>query len=163
MKFTSTDVLKLALCLFVCFLPGIIGGLFTAKSVGTWYPTLVKPSFTPPGWVFGPVWTLLYTLMGISLFLIWRAAAGGADARLAVGVFLAQLVLNGLWSVVFFGSHSLVGGLYIIVPLWLLVLASIFLFWRLSPWAGGLLIPYLVWGSLATALNYSIWRLNPLN
>ncbi len=144
----------LAVCLVICFLPGVIGSRFRP---GPWYEALAKPAWTPPGWAFPVAWTALYALMGIALWTAWRAGAG----RLALGVFAAQLVLNAAWSWLFFGLHRPGLALVEIVVLWLLILASTVLFWRLRPLAGGLLVPYLAWVGFATALNAAIVRLNP--
>jgi tryptophan-rich sensory protein len=124
-----------------------------------WYESLHKPGFSPPSWLFGPVWTLLYTMMAVAAWLVWRQA-GFAGAGLALGVFLAQLVLNALWSIVFFGKHNIGGALGVIGLLWLGILTTLWLFWRQVPAAGWLLVPYLAWVSFASALNYQLWVLN---
>jgi tryptophan-rich sensory protein len=144
-------------------LPLVVGGLSgyaTAGGVSTWYPTLVKPSFNPPAWVFGPVWTLLYILMGVAAFLVWRQGLASEGVRLALIAFAVQLALNGLWSILFFGLQAPGWALVEIILLWLAIVATLVLFWRVVPAAGGLLIPYLAWVSFATVLNASLWWLN---
>ena len=151
---------KLLISLAICFAAEGLGGLFTAQSVGAWYLTLQKPAFTPPGWLFGPVWTLLYFMMGIALYLIWKRAEAGAEGRGALMLFALQLLLNVAWSAVFFGRQSPLGGLLIIVALWLTLALTIWRFRQISPLAAGLLVPYLAWISFAAVLNFAIWRLN---
>jgi len=154
---TIYEILKLAAAIALCHLAGIIGSLFTVTSSGSWYETIIKPSFNPPGWVFGPVWLTLYTLMGISLYLVWRS--GNRD-WIVFGVFGLQLVLNALWSILFFGIQSPVYAFIEIIFLWAAIIASIVLFFRVSKTAAYLLIPYALWVSFAAFLNFTIWRLN---
>lgn len=142
-------------------LAGVIGAIFTTDAVATWYPTLTKPSFNPPNWLFGPVWTTLYALMGVAAFLIWRQGWSQPAVKVALAIFAAQLVLNSLWSIVFFGMHALLPAFIEIVVLWVAILATIVAFWRISPAAGALLVPYILWVSFASLLNFSLWRLNP--
>jgi tryptophan-rich sensory protein len=130
------------------------------SSIPTWYATLNKPAFTPPNWVFGPVWTTLYVMMGISLYLVVRGGLDAAPVRQGVFLFAAQLVLNTLWSVAFFGMRSPFLGLVTILALIALVMATIFAFYRVSRPAAWLLVPYLCWGCFATALNAMVWVLN---
>lgn len=145
----------------VCELVGILGALATAPAIETWYATIAKPGFTPPSWVFGPVWTLLYFLMGCAAFLVWRERdARPRAANIALGAFLVQLVLNGLWSPAFFGLQSPLLGLVVIVPLLLALLVTAGLFARVSRPAAVLLVPYVAWVAYATALNGAIWGLN---
>ena len=153
------DWIKLIVSIVACQAAGLIGGLFTARSVKTWYLTLNKPSFNPPGWIFGPVWTLLYLMMGVSLYLIWKQA-GEQNIRFAVIVFILQLALNTLWSILFFGMHNPALAFAEIILLWIAILACIILFYPLSERASYLLLPYLLWVSFASVLNYSIWQLN---
>ncbi|MCE9644074.1 tryptophan-rich sensory protein [Candidatus Parcubacteria bacterium] len=136
---------------------GILGSLFTAPSIGTWYATLVRPELSPPNWVFAPVWTTLFLLMGIAAFLVWRQ---GRKGRVALGIFLLQLVLNTLWSILFFGLQSPGAALVDIVFLWLAIVATIIAFARVSTPAAWLLAPYIAWVSFAAYLNYAIWTLN---
>ena len=139
----------------ICELAGVIGSLFTFPSIPVWYATLAKPPFSPPNWVFGPVWVVLYAMMGVSAYLIHRS-----KDRAPLRVFAAQLALNVMWSVVFFGLHSLAGGLAVIALLWISIVWTILSFHRVSRDAAYLLVPYLLWTSFAAALNYSLWALN---
>jgi tryptophan-rich sensory protein len=145
--------------LVVSFIAAGIGGAASVQA-GPFYTQLVRPDWAPPPSVFGPVWTVLYVLMGIAAWLVWRVG-GFRAARFALTLFLAQLALNALWSWLFFGWHR--GGLAFadILLLWALIVATLIAFWRISPLAGALLIPYLLWVSFAAVLNYSVWRLNP--
>jgi len=129
--------------------------------IPTWYKTLKKPPFTPPNWLFGPVWITLYLLMGIAVFLIWRGGLEQGGSLTAFIIFWVQLAINILWSVIFFGFRSLVGGAVLIIILWIMILVTIISFFGLSNVAGGLLIPYIVWVSVASYLNIGVWRLNP--
>jgi tryptophan-rich sensory protein len=142
-----------------CLLVGVSGSLVTATSVREWYPVLQKPPWTPPGVVFGPVWTVLYLLMGVSAWLIWRSKEGNAR-RTALLIFAVQLVLNGIWSFLFFGLRSPGWAALEIVLLWCSIFATMLAFARIRRLAAGLLLPYLVWVSYATALNVTIWNLN---
>lgn len=148
------------LCLFMPLLIGFAGSIFTRDNIPGWFVTLQKPAFTPPDWVFAPVWTTLYILMGISLFLVLQKGLGDINVRRGVLLFAVQLVVNLLWSVVFFGMHSIVGGLLVIVVLLALVAATIYSFYGISKPAAWLLVPYIVWGCIATALNAMILVLN---
>ncbi len=150
----------LVICVVICMMAGVIGSIFTTSSVTGWYTTIQKPSFNPPGWIFGPVWTTLYILMGIALWLVLRSGADASLVRPAVWVFAFQLALNAGWSIVFFGLHSPGWAFAVLAALWLLILASILLFWRISTAAGALLLPYIAWVSFAGVLNWAIWRLN---
>ncbi|MBW2964801.1 tryptophan-rich sensory protein [Candidatus Woesearchaeota archaeon] len=155
---TIYEVLKAIAAIAICQLAGILGSLFTISSVGSWYMTLNKPVFNPPSWVFGPVWITLYTMMGISLYLVWRS---GNRSWLVLGVFGLQLVLNALWSILFFGMHAPGIAFVEIVILWLSIIATIVLFFSVSRAASYLLIPYALWVTFAAVLNFAIWRLNP--
>ena len=154
------DVIKLVISMLASFAAGGIGSLFTFKAIPTWYAGLRKPPYTPPNWAFGPVWTILYILMGISVFLVWQKGLDTSGAILAFVLFWIQLLINALWSVIFFGMKSKGGGVITIIILWLLILATIVTFFRVSNWAGALLIPYIVWVSIASYLNIGIWVLN---
>jgi len=154
------DVIKLIVSVVVSFAAGGIGSLFTFKAIPTWYQGLKKPPYTPPNWVFGPVWAALYSLMGISVFLVWQKGLATNGVMLALTLFGFQLVLNALWSVIFFGMKSKGGGVIIIIVLWLLILATIITSFQVSAWAGALLIPYIVWVSIASYLNIGVWLLN---
>jgi benzodiazapine receptor len=157
---SGSSVLKLLATLAVVLAAGGIGALATTRATPTWYQTLKKPSFDPPEWLFGPAWTLLYLLMAVAAWLVWKQGIGVAGVKLALAVFLVQLVLNALWSVFFFGLRSPLAGLVDIVVLWLAILATIVLFFRVSVPAGVLLLPYIAWVSFATILNAAILRLN---
>jgi len=152
--------IKLIASIIICQLAGIIGSIFTAPSIPTWYATLQKPFFTPPSWVFAPVWITLFLLMGISLYLIWEKGLGIKNVRIAVSIFGAQLILNTVWSFLFFGLQNPFLAFIEILILWIFILASIILFYRISKKAGIILVPYIVWVTIATALNYSVWILN---
>jgi len=154
------DIVRLIASIVICEGAGGIGAIFTKPAISSWYRGLKKPSFTPPNAVFGPVWITLYLLMGVAVFLVWREGLNQTGVTAAFIVFWGQLLLNALWSVVFFGLKSLLGGMVVIVLLWLAILASIILFFGVSPVAGGLLIPYIIWVSIAANLNFQVWRLN---
>ena len=155
------DIVRLVVSIVVCQLAGGIGAIFTTPAIPTWYASLAKPAFQPPNWLFFPVWTTLYTLMGIAAFLVWRRGLGERRVRVALGVFVIQLVLNTAWSIIFFGLYSLFGAVIAIVFLWIAILINIVTFWRISKAAGALLIPYILWVSFAGILNISVWMLNP--
>jgi tryptophan-rich sensory protein len=157
----KNEIFRLILSIIICQMAGIIGSIFTASSVASWYTTLVKPSFAPPGFYIGLIWIVLFTLMGISLFLIWRETPSNLAARIALYFFAAQLIVNVLWSVAFFGMRSPISGLVVIAFLWVLILITIIKFGPINRTAALLLIPYIVWVSIAAYLNFSIWRLNP--
>jgi benzodiazapine receptor len=153
-------ILKLVISLLASFAAGGIGSLFTFKSIPTWYAHLKKPRYTPPNRVFGPVWTVLYILMGMSVFLVWQSGITTSDAIIAFTLFWIQLAFNAFWSVIFFGMKSKGGGVAVIILLWLLILATIITSFRVSTLAGALLIPYIIWVSIATYLNIGVWLLN---
>ncbi len=155
------DVLRLFISLAACFSAGFIGSIFTGDSVRSWYTLLLKPSFTPPSWLFAPVWFLLYVLMGISAFLIWRKGVRDPQVKESLIIFIIQLFLNILWSYAFFGLKSSLYGLIAIVPLWTAILLTIINFYRISRTASFLLLPYIIWVSYATVLNFAIYILNP--
>ncbi len=154
------EILILFSSIIICQLAGIIGSIFTTPAIPNWYANINKPSFRPPNWVFAPVWTTLYLLMGIALFLVLRKGLNEKDIKIAVAVFVFQLVLNSLWSFLFFGLQSPFAASIEIIFLWAAILISIILFFRISRVAGALLIPYLLWVSFASVLNFAIWRLN---
>jgi tryptophan-rich sensory protein len=140
----------------VCFFAAFLGARATMGAVVTWYPTLVKPSWNPPAWVFGPVWTLLYAMMAVAAWLVWRRV----DWGVALTVFGVQLALNVAWSFCFFALRNPLAGLVDILLLWVAIAVTMVLFWRVDRLAGWLLVPYLFWVTFATMLNFSIWRLN---
>lgn len=152
------QILWLLVWIVVCFIPAVIGSRF---SPGEWYAQLAKPSWTPPGYIFGPVWTLLYASMAVAAWMLWRRV-GFTGGRTALILFMAQLVLNGMWSWIFFGLHEPGLAFVELCCLWLLILATVIAFWRLYRPSGALLVPYLAWVSFAASLNFSIWWLNRL-
>ncbi len=153
------DILKLVISIVLCQLAGFLGSLFTTQAIPTWYKTLNKPFFTPPNWIFSPVWISLFILMGISLFMVWRRQ-DHLQVKTAFIFFFAQLILNIFWSAVFFGLQSPLLGLMDIVLLWIAILLTIQHFLRVSRMAGLLLLPYILWVSFAAVLNFSLWTLN---
>jgi translocator protein len=156
----DNSIIKLIISILACLAAGGIGSVFTFKSIPTWYPGLIKPKYTPPNRVFGPIWTTLYILMGVSVFLIWRQGLSVDGVLLAFVLFWVQLIFNALWSIIFFGMKSKGGGVITIIVLWFLILATIITSFRSSAWAGALLIPYIIWVSIASYLNIGIWWLN---
>lgn len=152
--------LKLVIAIAVSEMAGVIGAIFTTPSIAGWYAGIVKPALNPPAWVFGPVWTTLFALMGISAFLIWKKGLDRNDVKIAFGIFMGQLALNMLWSIIFFGLHSPGGALIEIIFLWLAILATIIAFSKISKLAAWLLVPYILWVSFASYLNFAIWTLN---
>ncbi len=173
MKINNT--FKLIIAIVVSELAGIIGSFFTTPSIAGWYAGIVKPSLNPPAWVFGPVWTTLFALMGISLFLIWKQHSHilpsttlrtGQNVRMLriwkIGMvaFFIQLFLNVIWSIIFFGFHSPGWALVDIVLLWLAIVWTMVVFYKISRLATYLLVPYILWVSFAAYLNYAIWLLN---
>jgi tryptophan-rich sensory protein len=151
---------RLILCIAICQGAGVMGSIFTASSVATWYTTLEKPWFTPPGSIISAVWIILFALMGLSLFLIWQKGIDSTNAKVALGVFAFQLLVNILWSYVFFSLQSLLAAFVVILFLWLLIMQCIIRFWYISKEAALLLVPYILWVSFAAFLNYNLWRLN---
>jgi benzodiazapine receptor len=137
---------------------GILGSAFTAPAIPTWYRGLEKPTFTPPNWIFGPVWTLLFLLMGIALYLVWGSEK--KEKAYALKIFWFHLAANFMWSLSFFGLKSPLLGLVDIFILLGLIAYVMRLFWRINSWSAYLLVPYLLWTFFATLLNFSIWRLN---
>ena len=154
------DILGLAVSVVICQLAGVVGGLVTASSVDTWYAALIKPSFNPPNWIFSPVWITLYGLMGIALFLVYKKGLGVAGVKAALILFFVQLIANSLWSVLFFGLKLPLIAFLEIVVLWLLIFVTMIKFFKLSKPAGVLLLPYLLWVSFASVLNFFLWSLN---
>lgn len=173
------NAFKLIISIGVSLSAGFVGSTFTMPAISSgWYASLAKPALNPPAWIFGPVWTTLYVLMGIALFLVWssyapadaEAMAGkkasadkkeesGKSKRLAYFAFGIQMVLNALWSLIFFGLHSPGGALLEMIFLWLAILATIIAFAKISKPAAWLLVPYILWVSFAGYLNYAIWTL----
>lgn len=157
---TKKSFLQVTVAVLIAQSAGIIGSAFTAPAIRGWYRILEKPVLTPPSWLFGPVWITLYTLMGIAAFLIWKKGWEKRKVKIALSVFLFQLVLNALWSILFFGLKRVDLALIDISVLWASIVVMIVLFGRLSKPAAYLLIPYLLWVSFASYLNYAILVLN---
>lgn len=157
---TIRTFVKLVVAIVVTQLAGIIGSLFTFSAIPTWYATLTKPALNPPSWVFGPVWTTLYVLMGVSAFLIWQKGWQRKDVKVALSVYGIQLILNALWSIVFFGMQSPGLALVNIALLFISIVLTMILFYKISRPAMYLLIPYILWVSFASYLNYAIYALN---
>ncbi len=153
-------ILPLLASILVCQMAGLIGVAFTSSAIPIWYATLNKPTFNPPDWVFGPVWTILYTMMGVSLFLIGTSTLPNKKKRVAYSLFFIQLFLNAIWSPIFFGLHSPLLGLMVILLMWISIVLTMIDFYKISKTATVLLAPYLLWVSFATLLNFSIWQLN---
>lgn len=155
------NIFKLIIAIAICELAGVIGSVFTAPTIQSgWYAELIKPTLNPPAGVFGPVWTILFALMGVAVFLIWKQGFGRKDVKIALMVFDIQLALNVFWSVVFFSWRNPGGALIEIIFLWFAIVASIVLFARISKPAAWLLAPYILWVSFAMYLNFMIWALN---
>lgn len=152
---------KLIVAIAVCQLAGFIGSVFTIPAISTWYAELMKPWFTPPGWIFGPAWIILYTLMGIALYIVWQKGLKQKDQKTATELFIIQLIYNAVWSILFFGFHALALSFIEILILWALIAKVTLDFYRIDKWAGKLMVPYLAWVTFASILTYSVWRLNP--
>lgn len=153
---TRSQIIALVLLLVLCFAVAGVGGWVTAPSIPSWYAGLLKPSWTPPGWIFGPVWSVLYLCMAVAAWLAWRKS----NDVLPMVLFAIQLALNAAWSWLFFGLHSPGLAFLDIVLLWIAIGGTAVVFWRRSPVAGLLFLPYFAWVSFAAALNFAIWRLN---
>ena len=157
---TFKNIIAFIICLAIPQLAGGLGALFTSANIPTWYASIARPELAPPNWIFGPVWTALFLLMGIALFLVWKRGQQGVWVTGALAIFGIQLALNILWSVLFFGLQSPGLALIEIGVLWVAILATIISFSGISRIAGLLLVPYLAWVSFASYLNYAIWTLN---
>lgn len=151
---------KLVVSILLCQFAGLIGSVFTASSLENWYLFLEKPAFNPPAWVFFPAWVTLYTLMGISLYLVWEKGLQEQEVKMGMFIFGIQLGLNTLWSILFFGLKSPYYAFVEIVLLWFAILLTILKFRKISKTASYLLFPYILWVSFAMLLNYYIWILN---
>jgi tryptophan-rich sensory protein len=151
------NITKLIVSIAIPLIAGFVGSLFTTKSIPNWYETIQKPAFNPPNWIFGPVWTILFIMMGIALYLVWTS---GKANNSALWIFGIQLGLNALWSILFFGLHSPLWAFVDIIVLWFAILATIISFYSVSATASYLLIPYILWVSFATILNWKIMVLN---
>ena len=160
MKLQASHIVSLVVAIAIPLVVGGLGGIATASSIPTWYQGHNKPAWNPPNWVFGPVWTLLYLLMGVASWLIWRRGWDNPQVQAALGLFGIQLLLNLFWSLIFFGLRSPGWALLEIVVLWGFMLATMVQFYRLESTAGLLLIPYQLWVTFAAALNAAVWQLN---
>lgn len=154
------NTLKLIIAIAIPVAVGGISGFFTSTGVESWYQTINKPSWNPPGWIFGPVWTTLYIMMGVALFLVWKSNASDVLKRTAITIFAIQLLLNFFWSFIFFDQQQIGWALVEIIVMWVFILLTIFAFANVSKLAAWLLVPYISWVSFATFLNYTIWKLN---
>lgn len=153
------NFVSLIVFLVICFAVAGLGSFATTPNIQTWYVTLNKPSWNPPNWLFGPVWTLLYAMMAVAVWLVWKGA-GWQAGRTALLLFALQLLLNLAWSFIFFNFHQIGLAFLEIVVLWIAIVATIVSFASVSKVAAALLIPYLLWVSFASFLNFTIWRLN---
>jgi tryptophan-rich sensory protein len=154
-------IVRIALVVSTCLLVGFLSSKVTQQSISTWYPTLVKPVFNPPNWVFAPVWTLLFIMMGVAGGLVWNHLEENPEpVKKAFQLFIIQLGLNALWSYLFFGLQNPLLALIEIVLLWLMIFETFNQFKKINSTAAKLLIPYLAWVSFASLLNFSIWWLN---
>jgi tryptophan-rich sensory protein len=160
MKINKQFFIRLLGSVALCLGTGAIGGIVTAPAISEWYQYLNKPAFSPPNWIFAPAWTVLYLLMAISLFLIWKNGFSDKKRRTALVLFLVQLFLNALWSILFFGLRSPLAAMIDIILMWFAIAAVLFYFYRLNKTAGLLFIPYLLWVSFAAVLNFYILKLN---
>ncbi len=150
------DVIGLAAFVGMCFGVSLLGGRATLPALGHWYPALAKPAWTPPAWVFGPVWTLLYPMLAVAGWLAWREGR----SRRGTLLFLLQLALNAAWPWIFFGERQIGWALVCVVALFFAILATLVAYWRVSRGAAILLLPYLGWVGFAAGLNFAVWRMN---
>jgi tryptophan-rich sensory protein len=154
------NIFKLIIAVAIPIIVGSTSGFFTITGVESWYQTIQKPSWNPPSWIFGPVWTSLYIMMGVALFLVWKSPLSPDIKRTAILLFAIQLVLNFFWSFIFFYQHQIGWAVVEIIALWLLILLTIFSFAKINTTAAWLLVPYISWVSFASILNFTIWKLN---
>lgn len=154
------NIIKLIISIVICQLAGIVGSLFTVPSIPSWYASLNKPEFNPPNWIFSPVWITLFLLMGISLYIIWSSKTKISYKKTAFIFFGVQLLLNTLWSIIFFGFQAPFYAFIEIILLWFSILITIIVFYRISRPAAYLLVPYILWVSFAAVLNFFIFILN---
>lgn len=152
---------KLAAAILLCVIFGSIGSLVTITGPGSWYSTLQKPFFAPPNWVFAPVWITLFVLMGIAFYLVWESGTEHREVKAAIGIFGVQFLLNIIWSFLFFGLKSPLLGFIDILLLWVMIVVSIWAFYRVRKSAAYFLIPYIAWVTIASALNGAIYFMNP--
>lgn len=156
---SGRQISALLVIIVLCLAAGGIGGITTAPAIASWYAELRKPSWTPPNWVFGPVWTFLYLTMAVAAWLVWRRRLE-VNVTLPIVLFGVQLALNLAWSLIFFGRHLPGLAFLDIVLLWTAILLTTLTFWRVSTVAGVLMVPYILWVSYASTLNYGVWRIN---
>jgi translocator protein len=155
-----SNVVKLFVSIVIPVAVGATAGLFTATGVDSWYQTINKPSWNPPSWIFAPVWTSLYVMMGIAFYLVWKSDNSEVLKKTAISLFAVQLILNFFWSFIFFNQQQPGWALVEIIAMWIFILLTIFAFAQVSKPAAWLLVPYISWVSFATVLNYTIWQLN---
>jgi benzodiazapine receptor len=156
-----SNIIRLLGCIIFCLLVGGLGGGATSGEIGTWYITIKKPEWNPPNWLFGPVWTTLYALMGVALYLVWNDKDSNVvQKKIGIVAFMAQLSLNFLWSFIFFKWHEMGWALTEMIFLWVAIVINIVLFYKIRKLAAYILIPYLSWVSFATFLTFTIWQLN---
>lgn len=152
--------LELVISILIVGIVAYLSSLANINSIPTWYESLAKPSFNPPNWIFGPVWTILYLMIGIALFLVWASKIKPQKKTTVYWVFGIQLFLNGIWSLIFFGAHQIFLALIVIALLWISIILNMLAFYKISKASAYLLVPYWLWVSFASVLNFSIWMLN---
>lgn len=157
---SKLEIRKIIFAIIICQLAGAVGSIFTFSSIPIWYASLQKPAFSPPNWLFGPAWLTLYTLMGVSLYLVWQKGLKNKKVKDAITIFAIQIVLNSFWSIIFFGLRLPFIAFIEIVVLWIAIVFTILKFYKISRNAAYLLVPYILWVSFAAILNYNIWILN---
>ncbi len=155
-----SNIVKAIIAIVIPLMVGATSGFFTVTGVESWYQTIQKPSWNPPNWIFGPVWTTLYVMMGIALFLVWKEDTSEELKKIAIALFAVQLTLNFFWSFIFFNQQQPGWALVEIIAMWFFILLTIFAFAQVNKTAAWLLVPYISWVSFATILNYTIWQLN---
>ena len=158
--FKNAFALALIASILICELAGVVGSLFTVQAIPTWYAALAKPALNPPSWVFGPAWTILYTLMSVAAWRVYEKRRSRARVRHALTVYALQLALNVLWSLIFFGLHAPAVGLAVIAALWTVILLTLIRFYHIDRLAALLFVPYLAWVTFAMYLNFSVMILN---
>lgn len=158
MRFGGRLWIKILVCVAICLILGFVSGMFTTDSINGWYQTINKPSWNPPNWLFGPVWTLLYILMGIAVALIWHS--NSHKKRTAILFFIVQFALNIFWSYIFFYQKNIIGALAEMIIMLCLIIITMYLFFKIDKKAGWLMMPYIYWVSFATFLTYTIYTLN---
>jgi translocator protein len=155
-----TNTIKLIISIAIPVAIGATSGFFTVTGVESWYQTINKPSWNPPSWIFGPVWTSLYVMMGIAFYLVWKSDSSSILKKTAIILFAAQLLFNFFWSFIFFNQQQIGWALVEMLIMWVLILLTIFAFANVSKTAAWLLVPYIAWVSFAAILNFTIWKLN---